>query len=70
MFPSRGGADLLINSICVGSLADAIRRTGTKSIRESRMSCMHFIPSLASSSRIGTPPISKITRPVGTLGLS
>lgn len=25
------------------------------------------LPSLASSSRMGTPPISKITRPVGTL---
>lgn len=65
--PRRGGLERLMNSIWVGSLSEAWRST------EEVMSVCEVIirrmdkPSRASSSRMGAPPISKSTRPVGTL---
>ena len=68
MFPSLGGDFLLMNSVSTGSLLLACRSAR----RRFKYNDMHIIfwvgsLSLASSSRIGTPPISNKTRPVGTL---
>jgi len=66
-FPNRGGDLRVINSYVVGNFA-APRRRATKvfSWYEGRDYPRHP-PSRAISSRIGTPPTSKMTRPVGTL---
>lgn len=68
LFPSLGGVLRVMNSVVEGSLSPAWRSAG-----EVDLSCRPhersngYKPSRASSSRIGVPPISKITRPMGTL---
>ena len=67
--PSLGKALRSMNSIRVGSLSHASRKA-TKRIREDRSRdwrAWRNVPSRASSSRIGTPPSSKRTRPGATL---
>lgn len=64
--PKRGGVDREINSIFVGSFAAAWRRT-VPMVKQSKVWKRMDVLSLASSSRIGTPPISNMTRPIGTL---
>ena len=70
-FPSRGRVEREINSIFVGSLSEAfrstVRWTECDSFKVQFGLKWVYIPSLASSSRIGTPPISKMTQPIGTL---
>lgn len=72
--PSRGGVERDMNSMVVGSLSAACRSAVSdeqnKLSRQYRIMNHNEIPSLASSSRIGAPPISNITRPVGTLDYS
>jgi hypothetical protein len=66
--PSRGGDDFVTNSIVVGSLSDARRSANTDVVNNVKPDILlRLLPSLASSSRIGTPPISNMTRPVATL---
>ena len=67
--PRRGGESAVMNSDGTGSLTCASRNAG-------RESCKPYIasgsksPCLATSSRRPSPPISKITRPIGALTVS
>lgn len=68
-FPNRGGDLRVINSYVVGNFA-APRRRATEEVfswDEGGRNHPRHPPSRAISSRIGTPPTSKMTRPVGTL---
>jgi hypothetical protein len=65
-FPSRGGVFRSMNSMVVGSLSPAWRSAAGQ-LAEIRRGNSTTLPSRASSSRTGAPPISKMTRPVGTL---
>jgi hypothetical protein len=74
MEPNLGGEDIVMNSVCTGSFADARRRAEKEGWigkqaggRGPRWVTKVDIPSLAISSRIPPPPTSNTTRPTGTL---